>query len=152
MAIGSNLIISFIYVIFACASSTWRLVNIDSSPLLPTDWNADMGLGSSIKIMVQSLYFITLWARSLYLGDVMRLLVLEMGTITWIRGFRPHLHNFRRISVIGNSWMNSGMGSRKILLLLAIFGFPAFPGTRVFPALGERGVSMDIDDRNIGDE
>ena len=44
------------------------------------------------------------------------------------------------------------MGNGRILLLLTIFCFPAFPGTRIFPALGEGGVSMDIDDTNIRDE
>ena len=142
----------YLHHLRSCASSAWGLVNVDSSPLQPTDWNIAMGLGSSIKILVQSLYFLTLWTRVLYLGDTMRLLVLGLGTIAWIQGYHLHFYNCRRVSVLGGSWLSSGMGSGRILLLLAIFCFPAFPGTRVFPALGEGGVSMDFDDTNIRDE
>ena len=141
----------YFYRLRSWASSAWGLVNLDSSPLQPTEWNRAMGLGSGIKILVQSLYFMTLWTRVLYLGDVMRLLVLGLGTTAWIQGYHLYFYK-RRVSVLGGSWLNSGMGSGRILLLLAIFYFPAFPGTRVFPALGEGGVSMDIDDTNIRDE
>ena len=64
-----------------------------------------MGLGSSIKILVQSLYFMTLWTRVLYLGDVMRLLVLRLGTIAWIQDYHLHFYNCRRVSVLGGSWL-----------------------------------------------
>ena len=142
VALGSSLIIYFTCI--TCVhvlSPLGGLVNIDSSPLQPTDWNRAMGLGSSIKILVQSLYFMTLWTRVLYLGDIMRLLVLGLGTIAWIQGYHFHFYNCRKVSVLGGSWLSSGMGSERILLLLAIFCFPAFPGTRVFPALGEGEVS-----------
>ena len=86
------------------------------------------------------------------MGDVGRLLVLGLGTIAWIQGYHLHFYNCRRVSVLGGSWLSSEMGSGRILRLLAIFCFPTFPGTRVFPALGEGGVNMDIDNTNIRDE
>ena len=142
----------YLHHLRSCASSAWGLIERDSSPLQSTDWNSDMGIGSSIAILVQGLYFMTLWVWVLYLGDIMRLLVLGMGTIAWIRDFHFHSHVCRRVSVLGGSWLSSGMGNGRILLLLAIYCYPAFPNTRIFPALGEGGVSMDIDDGNMGDE
>ena len=113
----------YLHHLRSCASSAWGLVNVDSSPLQPTEWNRAMGLGSSIKILVQSLYFMTLWTRVLYLRDVMRLLVLGLGTIAWIQGYHLHLYNCKRVSVLGGSWLSSGMGSGRILLLFAFFVF-----------------------------
>ena len=142
----------YLHHLRSCASSAWGLIERDSSPLQPTDWNSDMGIGSSIAILVQGLYFMTLWIWVLHLGDIMRLLVLGMGTIAWIRDLHFHSHVCRRVSVLGGSWLSSGMENGRVLLLLAIYCYPAFPNTRIFSTLGEGGVSMDIDDSNVGDE
>ena len=142
----------YLHPLHSYASSAWGLVNIDSSLLQSIEWNRAMGFGSSIKILGQSLYFMTLRTRVLYLGDIIRFFVLGMGTIAWIQGYHLHFYNCRRVSVLGGSWLSNGMGNGGVLLFLAVFCLPAFPGTRVFPALGEGGISMDIDDTNIRDE
>ena len=124
----------------SCASSAWGLVARDSCPLQPADWSSDMGIGSRIAVLVQGLYFMILWAWGFYMGDIMRLLVLGIGTIAWIRGFHFPFHICRKVSVIGGYWLSNGMGSDRILLLLAISCYPAFPNTHIFPALGQGGL------------
>ena len=40
-----------------------------------------MGIGISMPILVQDLYFMTLWVWVLQLGDIMKLSIFGMGTI-----------------------------------------------------------------------
>ena len=82
----------------------------------------------------------------------MRLLVLGMGTIAWIQDLHFHSHVCRKVSVLGGSWLSSGMENGRVLLLLAIYCHPAFSNTRIFSTLGEGRVSMGIDDGNMEDE